>query len=71
MAMEAEGLSLEVKAEQYLRAAMEGAVRAVEPARLEAVDKWRGELTAGLKWRQASLRTPSHRPPRNLLGSVA
>jgi len=44
VAMEAEGLSLEVKAEQYLRAAMGRAVRAVEPARLEAVDKWRGEL---------------------------
>jgi hypothetical protein len=43
-AMDAEGVGLEVKAEMYLRAAMDRAVRAVEPARLEAIDKWRGEL---------------------------
>lgn len=44
VAMDTEGVSLEAKAETYLRAAMDRAVRAVEPARLEAIDKWRGEL---------------------------
>lgn len=42
--MDAEGVGLEAAAETYLRAAMDRAVRAVEPARLEAIDKWRVEL---------------------------
>eukprot|EP00966_Prymnesium_polylepis_P317871 7343141-Prymnesium_polylepis.1 len=37
------GLSTAAMAEQYLRAAMEAAVAATEPARLAAVDKWRHE----------------------------
>ena len=37
------GVGEQEMAEQYLRAAMERAVSAVEPARLAAVDKWRNE----------------------------
>ncbi|KAL1527776.1 hypothetical protein AB1Y20_009161 [Prymnesium parvum] len=42
-AMVEAGLSMAQIAEQYLRAAMERAVSAVEPARLEAVRKWQNE----------------------------
>ena len=38
------GVSMDQAAEQYLRAAMEAAVAAVEPARLEAASKWKLEL---------------------------
>lgn len=39
-----EGMELESRADAFLRAVMEQAVRAVEPARIEALQKWRGEL---------------------------
>ena len=40
---EGSGCSIEERAERYLREAMEGAARAVEPARLEAVGNWQAE----------------------------
>ena len=39
------GVPVEAMAEQYLRAAMERAATAVEPARLQAVAKWRNEAS--------------------------